>query len=164
MCFSLSKLQAPFQAALRPGVWIPGIRALHQRYESWQTDISPFNCFDEVLQALNTLELTEKIEVYKADKDHLSVQAFFYTKSCNWLDVVEFEFQAAPEAGTLVKARSFSSGFLPVCVPLCFVFNVICCFVPFYDLGENKSRLERIRETANVAFTLVEWGKDHQPA
>ena len=40
----------------------------------------------------------------------------------------------------------------------------ICCFVPFYDLGENKSRLERIRETANVAFTLVEWGKDHQPA
>eukprot|EP00112_Aurelia_sp_Birch-Aquarium-sp1_P006962 Seg176.9 transcript_id=Seg176.9/GoldUCD/mRNA.D3Y31 product="hypothetical protein" protein_id=Seg176.9/GoldUCD/D3Y31 len=163
MCLLLSKLQAPVQAALRPAVWFPGIRALHQRYERWQAEDSPYNCFESVLTALQTMEMSEQLEIYDVDRDHLALQAFFYTKHCKWLDVVEFEFQAAPEYGTFVKARSFSSGFFPAWVPCGFIFSMIFCFVPFSDMGENKARLERIRENSELGLTVVEWGSNSQP-
>ncbi|XP_065055435.1 uncharacterized protein LOC135683954 [Rhopilema esculentum] len=163
MCLLLSKLQAPIQAALRPGVWLPGIRALHQRYERWQSGESPYFCFDKVLFALQIMETSDQLEIYKVDREHLALQIFFYTKNCKWLDVVELEFQAAPESGTFVSARSFSSGFLPAWIPFAFLLNMVCCFIPFFDLGENESRLERIREAADIGMTVNEWGSNSQP-
>ena len=67
----------------------------------------------------------------QVDREHLALQVFFYTKNCKWLDVVELEFQAAPEFGTFVSARSFSSGFLPAWIPFAFLFNMVPSLVLF---------------------------------
>ena len=57
--------------------------------------------------ASNKAEISDGIFVFdvnfQADRDHLSIEAFFYTKHCQWLDVVELEFQAGPEKGTIVQ-------------------------------------------------------------
>ena len=44
----------------------------------------------------------------------------------------------------------------------CLLFQV-CCFVPFFDFGENETRLEHIRDAADIGLTLIEWGSNSEP-
>ena len=39
----------------------------------------------------------------------------------------------------------------------------MCCFVPFFDMGENEARLEHIRDAVDIGLTLVEWGSNCEP-
>ncbi|CAB3983047.1 Hypothetical predicted protein [Paramuricea clavata] len=121
----LSAAQSTLQATLRPAIWLPGIRSLHSCSERWEiTELTPAICVQKVVDAIARLAEKEKIFLHKVDRERNIVQIFSYTKA-EWLDIVEIEFYPGQFSGTEGKARSFSSGLLPVWVPLSFVFNTV---------------------------------------
>ena len=152
--------QAPIQAFLRPGVWIPGIRRLHSCRERWILEgATPERCLEDVTQAVEKIKTGEHLIVHRIDKTKNFIQIFSYT-SANWLDVVEIRFHlgfhAASAERTEAEAYSFSSGVLPVCCPLSFVFNTIFCWAPFWDHNFNERRLKELRNKMDVKITSVE--------
>lgn len=148
--------QAPIQAFLRPAVWIPGIRSLHSFRERWIIEgATPDRCLEDVCQAVAGVKTGEHLVVHKVDKTKNFVQIFSYTAS-NWLDVVEITFRATSAHKTEGEAYSFSSGVLPVCCPLSFVFNCIFCLAPFWDNNFNERRLRELRNAMVEKVTSVE--------
>jgi len=148
--------QAPIQAFLRPAVWIPGIRGLHSFREKWIVEgATPEKCLEDVNQAVEKVKTGERLVTHRIDKAKNFIQIFSYTSS-NWLDVVEIRFQATSAETTEAEAYSFSSGLLPVCCPLSFVFNTIFCWVPFWDHHFNERRLKELRNEMTKKVTSVE--------
>ena len=149
--------QAPIQAFIRPAVWIPGIRNLHSRRERWIIEgATPERCLEDVAQAVEKVKTGEHLVVHRMDKTKNFIQIFSLTKA-NWLDVVEIKFQATSAAERIeAEAYSFSSGFLPVCCPLSFLFNAIFCIAPFTDRGLNERRLKELRSVMDEKPTSVE--------
>lgn len=137
--------QSPIQAAIRPAVWLPGIRNLHSKKETWIIpDATPEVCLENLVSAVALLGEREKMHIHKVRPNRNFVQIYSYTEF-EWLDIVEIEFQPGQERGTLGKAHSFSTGVLPLMIPLAFLLNMVFFFVPFYDNNFNTMRLERIR-------------------
>ncbi|XP_070571756.1 uncharacterized protein [Ptychodera flava] len=157
VCF-LSALQAPIQAFLRPAMWIPGLNKLHSHRERWQCpDATPDVCINELVMAVSKADVTDKINTYRIkaiDTERCTCQIYSFTRA-EWLDVVEIEFMPGREQGTEAEALSFSSGILPTWVPLCFLFNCIFFFFPFYDNQLNKKRLEHIRDCMSVTCNVI---------
>ena len=148
--------QAPIQAFIRPAVWIPGIRNLHSCRERWIIEgATPERCLEDVAQAVEKVKTGEHLVVHKIDKTKNFIQIFSLTKA-NWLDVVEIKFQATSAERIEAEVYSFSSGFLPVCCPLSFVFNAILCIAPFSDNGFNERRLKELRSVMDEKPTSVE--------
>ncbi|XP_071946520.1 uncharacterized protein [Antedon mediterranea] len=154
----LSSLQGPIQAALRPAVWLPGIRSLHRHREKWVcSETVAEECVAKVIKAVDTVQLLDPkstYQVHKVDEEHYFVEIFNYTWA-EWLDVVEIEFRPGRESGSEAKCYSFSSGFLPTWVPFAFIFNCIFFFVPFYDNKFNSRRLARLREAMELPCKVV---------
>ena len=147
--------QAPIQAFIRPAVWVPGIRGMHSFRERWIIeDATPESCLEDVTQAVGKVNTGERLVINKIDKANNFIQIFSYT-AANWLDVVEIRFQATSTERTEAEAYSFSSGLIPVCCPLSFVFNVIFCFAPFTDRKFNERRLKELRSAMIVNVTSV---------
>lgn len=147
--------QSPIQGALRPAMWIPGIRNLHCRNETWVIpEATPEVCLEHVISAVAILSEKEKMHINKVRPGRNFVQIFSYTEY-EWLDIVEIEFQPGQERGTLAKARSFSTGLLPLMIPFAFLLNMIFFFAPFYDNKFNKMRLERIRQHMKLHIELA---------
>ena len=147
--------QAPIQAFLRPAVWIPGVRNLHSSREMWIIEgATPERCIEDVQQAVGKVETGEHLMVHKVDKANHFIQIFSLTPS-NWLDVVEIRFQAISAQKTEADAYSFSSGVLPVCCPLSFLFNAVSCWFPFYDNNFNERRLKELRSCMAEKVTSV---------
>ena len=148
--------QAPIQAFVRPAVWIPGVRSLHSFRERWIIeDATPERCLEDVSQAVEEVKTGEHLVVHKIDKVNNFIQIFSYTAS-NWLDVAEIRFRATSAQRTEAEAYSFSSGVLPVCCPLSFVFNSIFCWVPFWDHNFNERRLRELRNAMAEKVTSTE--------
>lgn len=84
--------------------------------------------------------------VNKVDEERGYVRIFAFTRA-NWLDVMEFTLR-----GNKLQAHSFSSGFLPLSIPLAVILNCVLFWIPFYDKRFNRSRLDALREamTADV--------------
>ncbi|KAJ7387228.1 hypothetical protein OS493_004202 [Desmophyllum pertusum] len=138
--------QSPIQGVLRPAMWLPGIKNFHSRKETWIIpEATPDVCLEHLISAVAILSETEKMHINKVRPGRNFVQIFCYTEA-EWLDVVEIEFQPGRERGTLAKARSFSTGLLPLMIPFAFLLNMIFFFVPFYDHNCNKMRLDRIKQ------------------
>lgn len=150
MLCCLSSIQAPIQGKLRPAVWLPGVRNLHSCHERWEINkLTPDVCVQKVVEAIAKLAENEKIFLHKVNRETKILQIFSYTKA-EWLDIVEIEFRPGRYSGTEGFAKSFSTGLLPVWVPLSFLFNMIFFFVPFYDNQFNKKRLVRIKEAMGI--------------
>lgn len=147
--------QSPIQGALRPAVWIPGIRNLHSSNETWIIpEATPEVCLEHLTSAVDRLSETEKMHINKIQHGRNFVQIFCYTEA-EWLDVVEIEFQPGQERGTLAEARSFSTGLFPLMIPFAFILNMIFFFAPFYDNKYNEMRLERIRQNMNLNIEVA---------
>lgn len=84
----LSKVQTPAQVLLRPGSWIPGIRALHSHRETWIFEEPVKDAFSDIRQAI---EGASNLQVRQVDEEALFIQAFSYTPRCSWLDVLEVQ-------------------------------------------------------------------------
>jgi len=146
--------QSPIQAALRPAMWLPGVRNLHSHKEIWYIpDATPDICLDKAIAAIDELGQSEKMHINKVRRNRYFIQIFSFTEA-EWLDVVEIEFQPGQDKGTVAKAKSFSTGLLPTCVPLACIFNMIFFFVPFWDNGFNKARLERIHAKMDLQINV----------
>ncbi|XP_035690773.1 uncharacterized protein LOC118425792 [Branchiostoma floridae] len=156
-CCFLSSIQAPVQAAIRPAMWLPGIRNLHSHKETWHSDSTAPDCLKSLLGALEKVKVDSpywrKHKVNKVDEERYRVQIFTYTRA-EWLDVVEIEFRPGQTEGSEAEAASFSSGLFPTLVPLCFVFNTVFFFVPFLDMEYNKKRLDALREAMDVPVSV----------
>ncbi|CAI7994436.1 hypothetical protein GBAR_LOCUS1447 [Geodia barretti] len=145
-CFA--QFQAPAQAFLRPGVWLPGVKRLHEYEEEWKISASVDQCMEAFQAAVESLSEAEHLDLRKVSKEKNFIQVFAFTASCNWLDIVEVHFHAGSEPSvTTARARSFSSGFLPACCPLAFFWNVLLFWVPFSGNGFNTKRIKLLRET-----------------
>ncbi|XP_068738636.1 uncharacterized protein [Montipora capricornis] len=147
--------QSPIQGKLRPAVWLPKIKDLHSCHETWIIpETTPEVCLENLIAAVDRLSENEKMHISKVKPHKHFVQIFSFTQY-EWLDVVEIEFQPGRESGTLGKAKSFSTGLLPLMIPFAFLLNMVFCFVPFYDNHFNKMRLERIRSNMKLNIELM---------
>lgn len=157
----LSRLQSPAQAFLRPGLWFCGVRNLHAAREIWEIpSCSPAKCLESLLAAVEKIadsEPTGQLRTHKVNHQTWSCQIFSLTRSCGWLDVVEVEFRPAKEGGTEASAVSFSTGVLPVAIPLAFIWNAFLFWAPFSGNGFNSKRLKSLREAmeCDVGYTEV---------
>ena len=148
--------QAPIQAFIRPGVWIPGVKNLHSFRERWIIEsATPDECLEDVTQAIEKVDTGEHLVTHKVNKERQFIQIFSFT-AASWLDVVEIRFHATSEGRTEGEAYSFSSGVLPACCPLSFVFNVIFCWVPFWDHNFNERRLRELKKAMTVQVSSVQ--------
>ncbi|XP_001201153.1 uncharacterized protein LOC764703 [Strongylocentrotus purpuratus] len=156
-CF-LSTIQSPIQAFLRPAVWIPGLNRLHSHREQWVSlSGTADQLVDDLIQAVDRVAESDPKTTYavkQVDREKHKVQIYNWTWA-EWLDVVEIEFRDGANGGVEAKCFSFSSGFLPTWFPLCFLFNVLFFWLPFYDNKFNSTRLERLRVTMATECRLV---------
>jgi len=159
ICFGslFSWIQAPIQAFLRPSLWIPGLRAWHRKKQFWHVSGNTFDNYQKLLTGLQEVEVDlgllygfRCVKISKVDKDKKFIQAYFLSPFMQWLDVVELQCLPGEHTASMISAHSFSSGVLPVCIPFTCILNIVLFFFPFYDWGQNKKRLEMIREMSQL--------------
>lgn len=92
-CFSVC--QGPILAFLRPGMWIPGARTPHLYRERWEVDGPASEVMDDILLAVESVEIRERLLVRRVDKESLFIRVLSFTSTCEWLDVVEFKCNTA---------------------------------------------------------------------
>ena len=150
----LAEAQGSAQAFLRPAVWVPGLRNLHWVRETWKVNGSPVECMQLLAEGVERIAAEENLQIHKMDEDRHFAQIFSFTSGCNWLDVVEIQF-AEHEGNTMATAVSFSTGVLPACCPLSFIWNCLLFWVPFSSHGFNSGRLAAIREAMQHDITVT---------
>ena len=69
----IAKAQAPIQAALRPAVWVPGLRNLHMARETWVIKMAPDQALDKLVAAVEGIDKAELMEVHKVCHGQYSV-------------------------------------------------------------------------------------------
>mmetsp|Transcript_9013 Transcript_9013/g.17575 ORF Transcript_9013/g.17575 Transcript_9013/m.17575 type:complete len:209 (-) Transcript_9013:84-710(-) len=181
----VSRYQAPVQAFLRPGAWIPGYRNIRYHAEKWTLKSTPGN---SLLLFVDTIKHfqdgseglmgREKMSIARTDKDKGFVQVYCFTAKAEWLDIVEIQFMdeaggkgdakkpedVEGESGTChAIIRSFSTGFVPTIVPLAPLCNILCCWLPFAgndpEVGFTaNTRVMQVREQMqkSVDISVVE--------
>lgn len=156
-CFC--RCQGNIQSFVRPGIWLPGFRSPHMYQETWQIATNPPVCMRTVISAVRSLNVDEQdgrlYELAKVDDEACFIQINAYTYGQS-LHVIEIHFsENTVTACTEAKVRSFSSGLLPVSVPLCFLWNCFLFFVPFCDCGQNRFWLHSIRGAMETEVKVV---------
>lgn len=139
----LSRVQGPCQAWLRPGQWCFGVRAIRQGDERWEVNAEPAAIMAAVKAAVEKSRVqglvgTRKIRIGKIDEEKGFVRLENYTATAEWLDCLELHVQSTGNT-CHVYVKSFSSGFIPTCVPLAPLLSAVCCWIPFSDFGPQVS-------------------------
>jgi hypothetical protein len=80
--------------------------------------------------------------LHTGDRQTHTLSVYFFTKKARWLDVLTIRLEENANSGTRAVVTSASTGFLPVSIPLAFLFNILFFFVPFSDGGANVSHIE----------------------
>ncbi|RUS72014.1 hypothetical protein EGW08_020228 [Elysia chlorotica] len=158
-----SRIQRPIQTFLRPAVWIPGLRNLHSTRETWTFEGgSHQDNLHAIQNAINKVIAKDTSKFYwqvqqpnvplgnettPLQDSKSFVRIFTFTRA-EWLDITEITL-----AGNKAEVWAFSSGFLPLIIPLACFLNVPFFFFPFLDMGLNKQRLDRI--VAEMDKTVV---------
>ncbi|XP_074643077.1 uncharacterized protein LOC141900195 [Tubulanus polymorphus] len=145
VCY-FSRIQGPIQAALRPGIWCLCCQFLRCHRERWHLSLSVSEHINQLEAAIEKIQQNDPNSTYQIAKiNDLTgfVQIYCYTRA-EWLDVMEIDFNTG-------KVWSFSSGFFPTWVPLCFVLNSLLFFFPFFDWNVNKNRVEAFRTTLGLS-------------
>ena len=72
---------------------------------------------------------------------------------------IDYDHDNYYSVDTIAQARSFSTGLIPACCPLSFLFNSLFFWVPFSGNGFNTHRLEAIRQSVDsTKLTLTDKG------
>lgn len=106
----IAQAQAPLQACLRPGMWLPGVKNLHSARETWKIKAGMDTTIDRLVAGVEDIETEEHLVVHEVSTDCICyirfvfsqliqvnkernyVEIFVFTPGCNWLDVVEVRF------------------------------------------------------------------------
>ncbi|KAK3775763.1 hypothetical protein RRG08_047955 [Elysia crispata] len=151
-----SKIQRPIQTFLRPAVWIPGLRNLHSKRETWTFESTSHQSnLDSILSAINKVIANDTSKFYwqvqqptvplANETDSKSFVRIFTFTRAEWLDITEISLN-----GNKAEVWAFSSGFLPLIIPFACFLNVPFFFFPFLDMGLNKLRLDNIVKEMNT--------------
>ncbi|KAH9502442.1 hypothetical protein Btru_075690 [Bulinus truncatus] len=147
----VARVQSVIQCPLRPGVWLPGIRNLHSHREKWKFNNDSITAnLEAVVKALDDVIHEDKSRSYWViNKKDIRItkgflQVFVYTKA-EWLDIIEIKF-----TGKNAEVWSFSSGFLPLCIPLACFFNLFLFWIPFLDMKLNRHRINKIVSALHI--------------
>ena len=152
----LVQLQSTVQAALRPAQWIPYIRNLH-RYEMeiGKYKLSHFtksNDEKEIIENMILIISKSNLIPTKTMKsnDGYIMEANYYTPGTAWLDVVTLKIIINKSNDTIfINGIGESTGLFPLTVPLAPFLNIITCWFPFDDWGNNKTYLKTIKSNIN---------------
>ncbi|XP_067672905.1 uncharacterized protein [Haliotis asinina] len=145
-----SGVQAPIQSALRPSMWVPGLRDLHVHREKWRIDQTSMNFVETVKKGLATMIQEDKLgtfyDIHKIEKDFVRIFAFTWAE---WLDIVEIKL-----VDHHAEVVSFSSGLFPLSIPFACILNVAFFWCPFYGHKFNVNRLEKLRTAMGVNLSV----------
>mmetsp|Transcript_22669 Transcript_22669/g.31682 ORF Transcript_22669/g.31682 Transcript_22669/m.31682 type:complete len:219 (-) Transcript_22669:277-933(-) len=166
----MSRWQAPIQAFLRPGMWIPGCRAIRYYAEKWTLSCECDTALESFIKSVEYFKVNkgegtlgnEKIIIRENDAKRHKATIYCFTKTAEYLDVVEVCFsESSSLAGKdsqegrgkcNATIRSFSSGFIPTLIPLAPLLSVVFFFIPFAGNDPksgtftNNTRVRQLRE------------------
>eukprot|EP00903_Cladosiphon_okamuranus_P016073 g14837.t1 len=144
------KLQVHIQKFLKPGMWLPGIRYPHNWWEKWTVATAETEvCVKDIGRAIENVAAAAVSPEgigggqmvfqlaglwYCAEKGMGYAKMICVTKA-RWMDIVELRV-CKPEGGgegCEVTAHGYSTGFLPLKIPLACLINIPLCFIPFSD-------------------------------
>eukprot|EP00924_Labyrinthula_sp_SR-Ha-C_P014798 maker-scaffold_43-snap-gene-1.35-mRNA-1 protein AED:0.10 eAED:0.10 QI:156/1/1/1/0.5/0.33/3/163/178 len=147
----LVSFQKGIQAEYRPAIWSEFASKSHEEIEQWTLDISFQEAYSLVRERARDLN-PDLYEEYKAELNEN--EAYFeltvLTPKAKWLDMVSLSFKPDEEK-TVVYAKAFSTGFLPLTVPFAPIFNTFFFWVPFLDPnGECSKWLQLFRKAEKL--------------
>lgn len=152
----LVQLQSTLQASLKPAQWIPYIRNLH-RYEM---EIGKYkmkyftksNDEKEIIENMTSIILKSNLIPTKTmeSNDGFIMEANYYTPKSAWLDVITLKISINKSNNEIIiNGIGESTGLIPLIVPLAPVLNIVTCWFPFDDWGNNKRYLKSIQSNIN---------------
>ncbi|CAM9854594.1 unnamed protein product [Sphacelaria rigidula] len=131
-------------------MWIPGLRYPHNWWETWAVETAePEECIKDMGRAIQNVADSARAPEgvgggsmlfhlaslrYDADERTGYATMLCMTKA-RWVDIVELKVLKPEDggAGSRVQAHGYSTGFLPLNIPLACVLNIPLCFIPFSD-------------------------------
>eukprot|EP00752_Nemacystus_decipiens_P009971 g8893.t1 len=138
------------QVHIQPAMWLPGLRYPHNWWETWSVATAePEVCVKDIGRAIENVAVAAASPEgigggqmvfqlaglrYSAEEGAGYARMICVSKA-RWLDIVELRVYK-PEGGgegCEVAAHGYSTGFLPLKIPLAFLLNIPLCFIPFSD-------------------------------
>ena len=142
----LIQIQSGLQASLKPAQWIPKIRDIH-RYEMDLGEYSLNNTKDIIYDIRLSMEQSELIphKIIQTSNGYI-MEAYYYTPSTAWLDVVTLNMIINKQNQSItINGIGESTGILPLTIPMAPILNMILCWAPFDDWGNNRRYLVDIQ-------------------
>lgn len=65
----IAQAQAPLQACLRPGMWLPGVKNLHSARETWKIKAGMDTTIDRLVAGVEDIETEEHLVVHEVSTD-----------------------------------------------------------------------------------------------
>ncbi|CAM9335883.1 unnamed protein product [Discosporangium mesarthrocarpum] len=161
------------QKTIKPGILLPGFRFPHNWKERWTVpDADPEDVTKDIGVAADRMMMgAEDGYIYHLDELRYSVSGkighatlIILTKS-RWMDMVDFEVRKPADggAGSVVLAHGYSTGFLPVSIPLAPILNIPLCILPFSDgMVIRKKWMAGIQKHMQTGAILVEGSGGYQ--
>lgn len=132
----LVSAQAAVQSRLRPAIWSSYTAKMHSEEHSWMADGWTFEEIERAfVETVNELrEDGLKFQVFSIDRKKMVIIINMLTHRFSWLDQFRFRFKKEPGSKRFsVKVFIYSTGILPLVVPLAPLFNVMFCLAPFFE-------------------------------
>eukprot|EP00924_Labyrinthula_sp_SR-Ha-C_P006425 maker-scaffold_57-snap-gene-1.5-mRNA-1 protein AED:0.02 eAED:0.02 QI:115/1/1/1/0.66/0.5/4/31/179 len=150
------KAQRYAQIQVPSGTWLKFALGSHQEIEEWTFTGTLSETYESLLSAVG--ELDPKIyDLWKKSSSEESafIKVTVITPGAKWLDLVELKLRKGEEGETVVAARAYSTGFLPLSIPLAPILNIAFCWFPFQDVdGQCQKELMAIRNNEKVISKL----------
>jgi hypothetical protein len=152
----LVSAQARLQARLKPASWVPGVRWFHSESAEWRVQGTPVEALmDKVWSAAAELS-SRGWSQHEQDKVGKRIVLNALTQGLKWLDQVELRFAEVEGGWTQVRVRGYSTGLLPMVVPLAPLLNVLLCLFPFLCFGKVGAELSELRDAVARKGDAVE--------
>jgi hypothetical protein len=150
----LVALQAAVQARLRPAVWSAWVARFHSTELSWTLSCSVAQGVAEVAAAARTLA-GRGWSVHSMDVAGGRVVLNRLTPWMKWLDQARFRFEPhGPGCKVIIDA--YSTGALPLVVPLAPALNCALFCLPFMDTGGAcAASVEELRASIAVRGLIL---------
>mmetsp|Transcript_41910 Transcript_41910/g.68995 ORF Transcript_41910/g.68995 Transcript_41910/m.68995 type:complete len:189 (-) Transcript_41910:223-789(-) len=152
-------IQAKYQALLKPAQWIPIIRDFHRHEMQIGTyhvkeDNDESTLLADIKSMLESNDLLPQ-SVENATDAYI-IQSFYFTPTAAWLDTVTLTLRMDRKQHTMsVYGEGESTGFLPVSIPMAPLINIVCCWFPFLDVGNNERYLQAIQQSMNTKYESI---------
>jgi hypothetical protein len=152
----LVSLQAGVQAWLKPAMWIPGVRSFHSEQHEWRVAAPAGQVLEAVVEAAAGLT-TRGWSQYEVDKAGRRVVLNYVTRVAKWLDQVELRFEEVGPSSTVVRVHAYSTGMLPLLIPLAPLLNILLIFFPFLDKdGKCGAEIDELRAAVAIKVKQIE--------